>query len=149
MVSPSPGFGLSTLLLTTMLTGIGGGQPSGLTVTVVVATADGQPAIAAGAWAAVGFGSDEVKPFGPVHEYVAPATVEAKRLIVSPLQNGPPLPAAGADGAALTITFVVAGADGQPLTVAMSEYVPAIAVVALPIDGFCAVEVKPFGPVHA
>jgi len=34
----------------------------------------------------VGFWSAEVKPFGPVHEYVAPATVGVESEIVPPLQ---------------------------------------------------------------
>ena len=36
----------------------------------------------------------------------------------------------------------------QPLTVTVTEYVPASAVVAFARVGFCADEVKPFGPVH-
>ena len=53
-------------------------------MTVVVPAAEVQPATvivteyvpksAAAAFARVGFCSDEVKPFGPVHAYVAPLT---------------------------------------------------------------------------
>jgi hypothetical protein len=43
----------------------------------------------------VGFCSDEAKPFGPVHAYVAPVTVGVKRSIVAPSQYGPPFVAVG------------------------------------------------------
>ena len=51
-------------------------------------------------------------------------------------------------GIGLTTTFVEPAADVQPLTVTVTEYVPASAVVAFARVGFCADEVKPFGPVH-
>src|SRR6185295_9608246 len=89
-----------------------------------------------------------MKPFGPVHEYVAPATVGVDRLIVAPSQYGPPLLAVGVAGVALTTTLVVPAAEVQPLTVMVTEYVPASAVVALERVGFCSAEVKPFGPVQ-
>ena len=47
----------------------------------------------------VGFWSDEVKPFGPVHEYVAPPTVGVESAIVAPSQYGPPFDAVGVAGA--------------------------------------------------
>jgi hypothetical protein len=50
---------------------------------------------------------------------------------------------------ALTTTLVEPAAEAQPLTVMVTEYVPASAVVALARVGFCCDEVKPFGPVHA
>ena len=37
----------------------------------------------------------------------------------------------------------------HPLTVTVTEYVPALAVVAFARTGFCNEEVKPFGPVQA
>ena len=54
----------------------------------------------------------------------------------------------GVAGVGLTITLVVPAAEVQPLTVMVTEYVPASAVVALPRVGFWRAEVKPFGPVH-
>jgi hypothetical protein len=106
------------------------------------------PASAVVAFVRVGFCSDDVKPFGPVHEYVAPATVAVLREIVAPSQYGPPLLAVGVAGIALTTTFVVPAAEVQPFTVTVTEYVPASAVVAFVRVGFCCDDVKPFGPVH-
>jgi len=68
--------------------------------------------------------------------------------MVWPEQYGPPLVAAGVAGVALTTTFVVPAAEVQPLTVIVTEYVPASAVVAFARVGFCNDDVKPFGPVH-
>jgi hypothetical protein len=48
----------------------------------------------------------------------------------------------------LTTTFVVPAAEVQPLTVIVTEYVPASAVVAFARVGFCSDDVKPPGPVH-
>src|SRR4029079_13316214 len=130
-----------------------------LTTTFVVPAADVQPltvtvteyvpASAIVAFARVGFCSAEVKLFGPVHAYVAPLTVGVEREIVAPAQYGPPLLAVGVAGVALTTTFVVPAADVQPLTVTVTEYVPASAIVAFARVGFCSAEVKLFGPVHA
>jgi hypothetical protein len=106
------------------------------------------PASPVVALARVGFCSDEVKPFGPVHEYVAPETVGVESWIVAPSQYGPPFDAVGVAGVALTTTFVVPAAEVQPFTVMVTEYVPASAVVALERVGFCSADVKPFGPVH-
>ena len=50
---------------------------------------------------------------------------------------------------AVTETDVVPAAEVQPLTVTVTEYVPAKAVVAFARVGFCCEEVNPFGPVHA
>src|SRR5436190_22118830 len=106
------------------------------------------PASAVVALERVGFWSAEVKPFGPVHEYVAPATVGVESAMVAPSQYGPPFEAVGVAGVALTTTLVVPAADVQPLTVTVTEYVPASAVVALERVGFCSADVKPFGPVQ-
>jgi len=65
----------------------------------------------------VGFCSADVKPFGPVHEYVAPATVGVESEMVAPSQYGPPFEAVGVAGVALTTTVVDPGAEGQLLTV--------------------------------
>jgi hypothetical protein len=118
-------------------------QPLTMTVTEYV------PASAVVALERVGFCSAEVKPFGPVHAYVAPATVAVESAIVAPSQYGPPFEAVGVAGVGLTTTFVVPATEVQPLTVTATEYVPASAVVALERVGFWSAEVKPFGPVHA
>src|SRR6266513_5934313 len=94
------------------------------------------PASAVAALARVGFCCAEVKPFGPVHEYGAPETKAVESEIVAPAQYGPPLLAVGVAGVALTTTFVVPAAEGQPLTVIVIEYVPASAVVAFVRVGF-------------
>jgi len=130
-----------------------------LTPTDVVPAAEGQlltetvteyvPASAVVAFARDGFCSAEVKPFGPVHAYVAPATVGVDSEIVAPAQYGPPFEAVGVAGVALTTTDVEPAAEVQPLTVTVTEYVPASAVVAFVRVGLCSAEVKPFGPVHA
>jgi hypothetical protein len=129
-----------------------------LTTTLVVPAAEVQPftvmvteyvpASAVVAFERVGFCSADAKPFGPVHAYVAPETVGVESWIVAPSQYGPPFEAVGVAGVALTTTFVVPAAEVQPLTVMVTEYVPASAVVAAARVGFCADEVKPFGPVH-
>src|ERR1043165_5840302 len=107
------------------------------------------PAAASVAFGIVGFCSAEVKPFGPVHAYVAPATVAVDSAIVPPTQYGPPFVGAGVVAALLTTTFVLPASDVQPGAVTMTEYVPASAGVALAMVGFCCAEVKLFGPVHA
>ena len=55
--------------------------------------------------------------------------------IVEPAQYGPVFDAVGVDRA-LTTTVVDPAAEVQPLTVTVTEYVPAIAVVALAMVGF-------------
>src|SRR6266516_106203 len=129
-----------------------------LTTTFVVPAAEVQPltvmvteyvpASAVVAFERVGFCCAEVKLFGPVQEYVAPLTNAVESEIVAPSQYGPPLLAVGVAGVAFTTTFVVPAAEGQPLTVIVTEYVPASAVVAFERVGFCCAEVKLFGPVH-
>src|SRR3954467_8134640 len=104
------------------------------------------PASAVVALERVGFCSAEVKPFGPVHAYVAPATVGVESEIVAPSQYGPPLLAVGVAGVALTTTFVVPAAEVQPLTVIVTEYVPASAGVGFGGVGFCWVEGRRLGP---
>src|SRR3954447_19108872 len=90
-------------------------QPLTVTVTEYV------PASAVVALERVGFWSAEVKPFGPVHAYVAPATVGVESEIVAPSQYGPPLLAVGVAGVAFTTTVVVPAAEVQPLTVIVTE----------------------------
>src|SRR3954447_25430663 len=107
------------------------------------------PASAGVALERVGFCRDEAKPFGPVHAYVAPATVGVESAIVAPSQYGPPFEAVGVAGTGLTTTLVVPAALVQPLTVMVTEKMPASAFVALERVGFCRDDVKPFGPVQA
>ena len=90
-------------------------QPLTVTVTEYV------PASAVVAFERVGFCADDVKPFGPVQEYVAPETVGVDSEIVAPSQYGPPFDAVGVAGVALTTTFVVPAAEVQPLTVMVTE----------------------------
>ena len=90
-------------------------QPLTVTVTEYV------PASAVVALARVGFCNEDVKPFGPVHEYVALATVGVKSWMVEPSQYGPPLVAVGVAGVVLTTTFVVPAAEVQPFTVMVTE----------------------------
>ena len=49
-------------------------------------------------------------------------------------------------GKGLIENVVVEAGEGQPVTVAETEYVPAFAVVTLAMVGFCKDEVKLFGP---
>ena len=67
-----------------------------------------------------GFWFVDENAFGPVHEYVAPATFEAVRLSVEPAQIGELLPAVGAAGVAFTTTFTVPCALVHPFTVTVS-----------------------------
>ena len=55
----------------------------------------------------------------------------------------------GAEGISLTVAAVVPAEEVQPLTVAVTLYVPVAAVVALVIDGFWDEELKLLGPDHA
>lgn len=80
---------------------------------------------------------------------MALATVGVVRLIVPPVQTGELLDAVGVVGVVLATTMVVPAALVHPLTVTVTEYVPAINAVALFIDGFCNGEIKPLGPVQA
>jgi hypothetical protein len=107
------------------------------------------PASAVVALERVGFCCADVKPFGPVHAYVALATVGVESEIVAPSQYGPALDAVGVAGVALTTTDVVPAAEVQLPTVIVTEYMPASAVVAFDRVGFWSADVKPFGPVHA
>ena len=61
-----------------------------------------------------------MKLLGPVQAYVAPGIVDAVRLTVTPAQYGPPFPAVGAAGIALTVALVVPAGDVQPLTLTLT-----------------------------
>ena len=102
-----------------------------LTVATVVPARDVQPptvivteyvpVASVVALAIVGFWRAELKAFGPVQEYVAPATVGVVRLRVPPAQIGPLLAAVGVAGIALTVAEVVPARDVQPATVTVTE----------------------------
>src|SRR5438270_12505945 len=91
-----------------------------LTTTFVVPAADVQPftvivteyvpASAVVAFVRVGFCCDDVKPFGPVHEYVAPLTNAVESEIVARSQYGRAVLAFGVAGAAVKETVRVAAA---------------------------------------
>ena len=65
----------------------------------------------------VGSSTAEVNEFGPVHAYVAAATVLDVKLIALPVQTGVLLPTVGAAGVVFTTTVVVPTALVQPLAV--------------------------------
>src|SRR5262249_20010229 len=112
-------------------------QPATVTVTEYV------PAAAAVTPGIVGFWSEDAKPFGPVQEYVAPATVEAVSCSVPPTHTGPLLPAVGAAGIALTVVEAFAelfAADGSFVLAATDAVFVAVpgavgAVIATVIAG--------------
>jgi hypothetical protein len=114
----------------------------------IVAVTEYVPDAAVVAAPMLGFCEVEVKLFGPVHEYEAPEIVLAVSDKVFPEQIGMLLPPTGAAGIRFTVTEVVPAGPTQPATVAVTEYVPDVAVVAAPIVGFCEMELKLFGPVH-
>lgn len=106
-------------------------HPPTVTVTLYV------PAIASVEAGRVGFCKVEVKVLGPVHAYVAPATVGVAKVIVAPAQYGPVLVAVGVAGKAFTTTVVAPAKLVHPVVfVTVTLYVPAIAVVELAIVGF-------------
>ena len=76
------------------------------------------PAFSAWALAITGFCAVEVKALGPVHVYVAPATVPAVRFRVCPAHKGPLLDNVGAAGAGgFAIVAGPAAVEVQPLRV--------------------------------
>ena len=87
----------------------------------------------------------ELNPFGPVHAYVAPATVAAVSASVPPAQIGLLLPTTGTCGEGLTRPEVLE-VEVWPAYVRTTVYVPVAAGVAVAITGFWSGDVKPFGP---
>ena len=99
---------------------------SGFTTSVVEPAGDGQPFTVTvtkyvPATVVVGFCAEEVKPPGPVHEYVAPATAGVESVAVPPVQIGPLFDAVGVAGVALTISVVEPAAEVQPVTVTVTK----------------------------
>jgi hypothetical protein len=114
---------------TTTIVPAGPAQPTTVAVTLYVPDANTvAPTID-------GFCNAELKLFGPVQEYVAPAIKLAVKFKVLPSQIGPLLPAVGAIGVGFTTTRVVAGELEQPLF-ATTVYVPDASNVVLAMNGF-------------
>ena len=67
---------------------------------------------------------------------MAVAIFDAVKLRSSPSQSGVLLPAVGAAGVPVTATATVPAGPGQPLTEAMTEYVPASAGTTVDLVGF-------------
>ena len=63
----------------------------------------------------------DVKPFGPVHAYVAPATAGVLRFRSLPTQSGVFPVATGVAGIGFTTTFRVPAALVHPFTVIVTE----------------------------
>jgi hypothetical protein len=63
----------------------------------------------------------EVNPFGPVHEYVAPATAAVERFKVEPAHTGPLLVGAGVAGIAFTTALILPAGLVHPFTVTVTE----------------------------
>jgi hypothetical protein len=78
--------------------------------------------------------------------YVAPVTNGVEKVIVCPTHTGLLVVMTGKAGTVFTVTVVVAAALVHPDTVAVTEYVPASAVVTPLMVGFWLVEVNPPGP---
>jgi hypothetical protein len=74
--------------------------------------------------------------------------VEADKLSVPPLHTGVLLDAIGGAGAGVIVTDVVPAALVQPLTVAVTEYVPLADSAAFDAVAFCEVDANPFGPLQ-
>src|SRR3954466_7199288 len=87
--------------------------PAALVQPFTVIVTEYVPASAVVAFVRVGFCCVDVKPFGPVHEYVAPLTNGVESEIVAPSQYGPPFDAVGVAGVALTTTLGLPGAGGD------------------------------------
>jgi hypothetical protein len=91
-----------------------------------------------------GLGLVDINEYGPAHVNVAPATVVAVSNRLSPAQTGELLVIVSVGiGVSTTVTKAV---DVQAPNVAVTVYMPALAIVIWYIIGFCSVEVKPPGP---
>src|ERR1051325_10251518 len=104
-----------TGLTTTLVVPAGGVRALSVVVTEYV------PAFAAVALGIVGFCRFEVKPFGPVHEYVAGLTVGVLSEVVPPGQPGPLLLSGGAAGGAGHRRAAVDG-DGNGVDAAIGDH---------------------------
>ena len=104
------------------------------------------PAAAAVTEVTEGFCRTELNPFGPLQ--LLPAAELDVRLSVWPVHRGLLLPATGVAGSGVTVTFILTVPEVQPEATVYREYVPAAAVVAAGIEGFCKADVKPLGPLQ-
>src|ERR1051325_4636428 len=104
-----------TGLTTTLVVPAGGVRALSVVVTEYV------PAFAAVALGIVGFCRFEVKPFGPVHEYVAGLTVGVLSEVVPPGQPGPLLLSGGGVGGAGPRRAAVDG-DGNGVDAAIGDH---------------------------
>jgi hypothetical protein len=95
--------------------------PAALVQPFTVTVTEYAPASPAATDAILGFWADEVNPPGPVHEYVAPATLGVVKFNAAPTQRGPLLAAVGVAGFAFTTTDVVPAALVHPFTVIVTE----------------------------
>jgi hypothetical protein len=84
----------------------------------------------------IGFCWVDVKPAGPVQEYVAPPLVDAVSSMSCPSQIGEFVLTVGTGGAVFTATVNVPTGLVQPFTVTVRLYIPALPVVADEITGF-------------
>ena len=108
-----------------------GEEGIGFTVTLVVVVALVQPftvtealyipAFKIVAFEIEGFCNEDVNPFGPVQEYIAPAIVEAFNKTVFPVHTGELFVNEGGDGIGFTITVMFDALLVQPFTVAVTE----------------------------
>jgi hypothetical protein len=85
-------------------------QPPDVTVTLYV------PDIAVVAPARVGFCNVLVNVAGPVHEYVAPATVGVDKVIVAPAHTGDDAVTVGVAGTGFTVIVIALDVAGLPVT---------------------------------
>jgi hypothetical protein len=95
--------------------------PAALVQPLTVTVNEYVPAAATVTPGIVGFCNAEENAFGPVHEYVAPATAVVVRFNVCPTHNGELDEAVGVAGIEFTVTTTVPKALGQPATVAVTE----------------------------
>src|SRR5204862_3140640 len=93
----------------------------------------------------LGFCNPELKLFGPLHAYVAPATAGVLSVSVAPAQIGPLLLATGVAGTALTVAVVLTAHDRHPATDTAPLHIPLSTQAALAMLGFCNAEMTLFG----
>lgn len=121
-----------------------GGLPNTLTLNVplgpvqppTVALTEYIPVATVPAPVMEGFWVVELKPLGPLQLYAAPVMLLAVRFMVDPTHKVEVPPVSGAAGVGLITTLTVPALLVQPLTICVTEYVPAAFTVGLKIVGF-------------
>jgi hypothetical protein len=78
-----------------------------------------------------------VKPFGPVHEYVAPETVGVERDTVDPAQYGPVFEAVGVAGGVQMVRMPLPVAAWPSGFVRVTSFVPIVALVVSRLNVTC------------